>query len=415
MQVAKDVVWSYAASRSEWARVTMTDIEAIHCTTYRYASPVNLLPHRLTLRPRESRELRLNDFALSITPSARLSWAHDVFGNAIATAQFEEAASVLVIESRSRITLTAPVRPVFEVAESARLYPFAYSHEESTDLGALAVPQYPDPDGVLDRWAGRFVMQTGTDSLALLKDLSVGVATAISYQSREVEGTQTPIETLRRGWGSCRDFAVLFVETVRTLGFGARIVSGYLLDPEGIRTGSAGPGSTHAWAEVYLPGAGWVTFDPTNRSVGGSNLVPVAVGRGIEQVQPVLGSFVGSTAARHSASGSTCGWSCWTRPRRQGEPLQSASRVSPADPPGKSFARTTDMANRSPFKPSRMDMQRNKTHEAWREIVDAQAAARDEKLERLNQARALRAAELSGEAPPVKDVSSKAKKARKKK
>ena len=100
-----------------------------------------------------------------------------------------------------------------------------------------------------------------------------------------------------RGWGSCRDFAVLFVEAARSLGFGARIVSGYLYNPDEDFVGSSAEGTTHAWAEVYVPGAGWITFDPTNRSVGGVNLVPVAVARDIRQATPVAGSFAGMTDA----------------------------------------------------------------------------------------------------------------------
>jgi len=116
-------------------------------------------------------------------------------------------------------------------------------------------------------WARAFVRANPTDTLALLKDISAGVAGWISYQSREDEGTQSPIQTLDRGWGSCRDFAVLFVEAVRSLGFGARIVSGYLYQPDHNIMGSVDPGATHAWAEVFVPGAGWITCDPTNRSV----------------------------------------------------------------------------------------------------------------------------------------------------
>ncbi len=127
----------------------------------------------------------------------------------------------------------------------------------------------------------------------MLKDLSIGVSGWINYQSREDEGTQSPIQTLDRGWGSCRDFAVLFVEAARSLGFGARIVSGYLYNPGQDRLKPEGAGSTHAWAEVFVPGAGWITFDPTHRSVGGFNLIPVAVARDIRQAMPVTGSFVG--------------------------------------------------------------------------------------------------------------------------
>src|SRR5271155_4433234 len=146
-------------------------------------------------------------------------------------------------------------------------------------------------------WARGFVRSSPTDTLALLKDLSAGVSEAVRYQSREDEGTQSPTATLDRGWGSCRDFAVLFGEAARSLGFGARIVSGYLYNPNQQSVGSSDAGSTHAWAEVFVPGAGWITFDPTNRSVGGFNLIPVAVARDIRQTIPVSGSFVGSTGA----------------------------------------------------------------------------------------------------------------------
>ena len=105
------------------------------------------------------------------------------------------------------------------------------------------------------------------------------------------------MQTLDRGWGACRDLAILFVEAARCLGFGARIVSGYLHNQNAGAVGSTGAGSTHAWAEVYVPGAGWITFDPTNRSVGNFNLIPVAVGRDIGQVIPVAGSFSGTSDA----------------------------------------------------------------------------------------------------------------------
>lgn len=136
-----------------------------------------------------------------------------------------------------------------------------------------------------------------TDTLALLKDINACILEWVSYRSREDEGTQSPAQTLDRGWGSCRDLATLFIEAVRTLGFGARIVSGYLHNPDGDLFGAEGAGATHAWAEVYVPGAGWITFDPTNRSVGGVNLIPVAVGRDIRRVMPVAGSFIGASDA----------------------------------------------------------------------------------------------------------------------
>jgi transglutaminase-like putative cysteine protease len=268
-----------------------------HRTSYRFHRPVSFGPHRLMLRPRESRELRLISSNVTVDPAAAVTWAQDVSGNAVATAAFQAMADNLVIDSVAEIQLDAAAWPVFDIAASAISYPFRYSDDEWTDLGALAIQQYPDTAGRLRSWARAFVRSNPTDTLALLKDLSNGVPGWISYQAREQEGTQPPTQTLDRRSGSCRDFAVLFAEAARSLGFGARIVSGYLYNPDRGSVGSAGAGSTHAWAEIYLPGAGWITFDPTNRSVGGFNLIPVAVARDIRQAMPVAGSFVGSPDA----------------------------------------------------------------------------------------------------------------------
>jgi len=268
-----------------------------HTTTYRYHQPVSLGPHRLMLRPRETRDLHLISSDVTTTPAATVIWAHDVFGNAVATATFQAMTDHLVIDSVTKLELYAAAWPVFDIAAAAIFYPFLYSDDDWTDLGALTVQQYPDPAGRLRDWARAFIHSNPTDTLCLLKDLSTGISRWISYQSRDDEGTQSPNETLDRGWGSCRDFAVLFVEAARSLGFGARIVSGYLYNPDQNMLGITGAGSTHAWAEVYLPGAGWVTFDPTNRNVGGFNLIPVAVARDIRQAMPVSGSFLGMTDA----------------------------------------------------------------------------------------------------------------------
>jgi transglutaminase-like putative cysteine protease len=275
----------------------MITLRIHHKTTYRYRNQVSLGPHRLMLRPRENRDLLLIKGEVVLTPTAALTWAQDVFGNTVATASFPAMTDILVIDSVVELQLNAAPWPVFDIAASAIVYPFQYSSDESIDLGALAIQQYPDLSGRLRDWSRAFVRGNSTDTLSLLKDLCAGVSKWISYQSREDEGTQSPTETLNRGWGSCRDFAVLFAEAVRSLGFGARIVSGYLYNPDRNRVGAADAGSTHAWAEVYLPGAGWITFDPTNRSVGGFNLIPVAVARDIRQAMPVSGSFVGMSDA----------------------------------------------------------------------------------------------------------------------
>lgn len=275
----------------------MTRLIVRHRTTYRYRQPTAFGPHRLMLRPRESRTLRLLKHELEVSPAAAIRWAHDVTGNSLATATFLEPADTLIIDSVATLTLDVERWPVFDISASASTYPFLLSEDEIADLGSLRLQAYLDSTGELREWARGFVAREGTDTLSLLKDISQGVAAQIVYEEREDESAQSPVQTLARGKGSCRDFAVLFVDAVRALGFGARIVSGYLYDPDRNLTGSSGSGSTHAWAEVYLPGAGWIMFDSTNRSVGGFNLIPVAVARHISQVMPVSGSFIGDIAA----------------------------------------------------------------------------------------------------------------------
>jgi transglutaminase-like putative cysteine protease len=155
---------------------------------------------------------------------------------------------------------------------------------------------YPDPADRVGAWARGFVLGGGTDTLALLGDLSAGIRAGFDYQGRDEEGTRTPAETLERGSGSCRDFAVLLAEAARVLGFGARVASGYLRGPTAAATPSPPrtAGTTHAWTEVFVPGPGWLALDPTNGTVGGDDLIRVAVGRDIHQVVPVAGSFRGA-------------------------------------------------------------------------------------------------------------------------
>jgi transglutaminase-like putative cysteine protease len=278
----------------EYHLVTLT---IHHRTTYRYRMLVGLGPHRLMLRPRESRDVRVISSEITVSPAATVTWANDVSGNAIATASFVGLTNQLVIDSVAELQLSAVAWPIFDIAGTALYYPFQYSADEWTDLGALATPQYPDPTGQLGVWARSFILGTQTDTLSLLRDLSARVSARTVYEARDDEGTQSPTVTLERARGSCRDFAVLFIEGARTLGFGARVVSGYLCDQAACGTTLVGSGSTHAWAEVYVPGAGWITFDPTNRSMGGFNLIPVAVTRHIGQSIPVAGSYSGPADA----------------------------------------------------------------------------------------------------------------------
>jgi transglutaminase-like putative cysteine protease len=274
----------------------MAILNVRHVTSYRYQRAVRFGDHRLMLRPRDSHDLRLIQTSLTCSPTATLTWRYDVFGNSIAIASFATPAIELRIESALRLETYLVNRPAFQISPEAVSYPFIYSADDRIDLGRMLERQHPDPNDRLGSWARGFVRGNPTDTSALLADLNSGIAAWVSYQSRDAEGTQTPIETLDRGWGSCRDLAVLLIEAARSLGFGARIVTGYLYNPaaDGNSKITVGAGTTHAWADIYVPGSGWIAYDPTNGTIGGADLIRVAVTRDISQAVPIAGSFIGA-------------------------------------------------------------------------------------------------------------------------
>lgn len=265
-----------------------------HSTTYRYARPVQFGRHRLMLRPRDSHDLRLVEAELSLSPPGTMRWVHDVFGNSVALADFQAPAQELSIVSTLSIERYALARLEFPIDPEAELYPFVYSSDDRTDLGRLLERHYPDPRGVVDEWAKQFAPMRPSGTLNVLASMNKAIHDGFAYETRAEEGTRSPIETIELKSGSCRDFALLFIEGARSLGYGARFVSGYLYDPA-LDGGTAvqGAGTTHAWAEAYLPGAGWVEYDPTNGVVAGENLIRVAVTRDAAQAVPIAGSFQG--------------------------------------------------------------------------------------------------------------------------
>ena len=270
-------------------------LDVRHSTLYRYARPVTFGPHRLMLRPRDSHDLRLVGAELTLSPPGNTRWMHDVFGNSVALVDFTAPASELSIVSALKLE-RYPAAPLgFPIDPNAELYPFVYSAGDRTDLGRLLERHYPDPRGVVDEWARRFAPHRPSGTLNVLAEMNKAIREEFTYAARDDEGTRSPLETLEQKSGSCRDFALLFIEAARSLGFGARFVTGYLYDPA-LDGGSSmqGAGTTHAWAEVYLPGAGWVEYDPTNGVVAGENLIRVAVSRDPSQAVPISGSFSGS-------------------------------------------------------------------------------------------------------------------------
>jgi transglutaminase-like putative cysteine protease len=268
-----------------------------HNTVYRYANPVAFGEHRIMLRPRDSHDLRVTAGQLVIEPQPMsLRWIHDVFGNSVAIATFDERAERLSFTS----IVTVDHNPVEEFAltadDPAYFYPFLYDDEEFPDLLRFITPQYGDPNGELSVWARKFLdPDAPTPTFNILSGMTHGIRDAFAYRKRHEQGTQHPLDTLQTGSGTCRDYALFMIEALRRLGIAARFVSGYLFVPDS--AGHFGGGSTHAWVQVYLPSAGWIEFDPTNGIVGTRDLIRVAVARDPRQAIPLHGTYIGSADA----------------------------------------------------------------------------------------------------------------------
>jgi transglutaminase-like putative cysteine protease len=277
-----------------------------HRTTYRYRTPVEFGEHRAMCRPRDSHDLRLIDTTLLIEPAASaLRWIHDVFGNSIVLASFEGSAQELVFESAFRAEhYPSEVQEIF-VEPYASRFPFSYSADDAVDLGRTKERHYADAEHKVDEWAKALMSTTAEGgTLEVLSAMTAAIKNQFQYAARDAVGVQTPLETLALGSGSCRDFALFMMEAARSLGLAARFVSGYLYDERliGAGGGLVGGGVTHAWVQVYLPGAGWVEYDPTNALVGGRNLIRVGVARDPSQAVPLAGSFIGASDAFESLS-----------------------------------------------------------------------------------------------------------------
>ena len=272
----------------------MQRYKILHRTYYNFSTDVRLEPHEMRLHPREGHDLRIESSSLDISPSATLQWSHDVEDNSVATATFDSPTRQLLIESELIIQQFNQTPLDFIVAEYAVDYPFVYKTEDSVVLFAymnFAAQTEKDvlTDWVAELWQPHERIQT----YELLQRLNTHIYQTLLYQSREEPGVQTVTKTLSCNMGSCRDFAYLFMEATRRLGFASRFVSGYLHTPP-----SAGDfGATHAWAEVYLPGVGWKGFDPTIGEMVGTNHIAVAVARLPESVPPIAGSFIGPPGA----------------------------------------------------------------------------------------------------------------------
>ncbi len=276
----------------------MTVLRVNHLTAYRYKKPVAFGEHRIMFRPRDSYDQKLLDSALTVTPQPTdLRWLHDVSGNCVAVAEFGTRAQELRFESSIRLDHSPDKVPDFRIEDYARTYPFIYRAEEMPELVPAILRQYSDPRQEVYRFVRRF-LQTGraTDTMALLMTLTEAIKQDFTYERRYEPGTRPPALTLELKRGSCRDLALLMIEAVRSLDLAARFVSGYVYIADRDGPQHVGGGSTHAWCQVYVPGAGWVEFDPTNGIIGNRDLIRVAVARDPAQAIPLIGTFFGDPA-----------------------------------------------------------------------------------------------------------------------
>lgn len=264
----------------------------IHSTAYHYSSPVTFGVHRALMRPREGHDVRIVSTRVDIEPAAVVRWVRDIEGNSVALLTFREPGARLRLHSEIDVELNEDTSTECLVDPLARLFPFQYPPEEHVELIPYRLPSYPYDGPALHDWL-RDLYQPGQviDTFELLCRLNSHIFETLRYAARDTHGVQLPHETLSLGSGSCRDYAVLMMEAARHWGFGARFVTGYIRMEEGQH------GATHAWTEIYLPGAGWRGFDPTNNKLASVEHIPVAVARSQEKAAPLAGTWEGPSNA----------------------------------------------------------------------------------------------------------------------
>ncbi|HEY9618314.1 MAG TPA: transglutaminase family protein [Microcoleaceae cyanobacterium] len=271
--------------------------ELKHTTTYHYQNPVTFGEHRAIFLPSVGFAGRLLSYSLETNIPAKVRWMMDTLSNNVALLEFSELATELRVTYQVRAEhFGIPTIAEFPLDPRAKEVPVQYTPDEWIDLSVFLRPHAEDPDGSVAAWAKSFVIGDQDDTLDVLQRMMDTIRHTLTYQAREVEGTQSPGETLRSQSGTCRDYAWLMIEALRRLGFACRFVSGYLYDAalDGGEVGMTGSGATHAWLQVYLPGAGWRAYDPTNRITAGFDLLRVAIARHPGQVIPLSGSWFGN-------------------------------------------------------------------------------------------------------------------------
>jgi transglutaminase-like putative cysteine protease len=270
----------------------MKRVRITHRTEYHYKTAVSFGPHRALVRPREGHDVHIARSGLTIEPEATLSWYRDIYGNSIANIVFLKPSSRLLMVSEVDVDLYAEIPIEWTIDPIAQYYPFQYDADDQVDIVPYRLPSYPHDGPAVQKWL-RDLYEPGRPSLTseLLNALNTRIYESFRYVRREEDGVQLPCQTIELGTGSCRDYAVFMMEAARHWGFGARFVTGY------IQMGEGQHGATHAWTEIYIPGAGWRGFDPTNNKLAGAEHVSVAVAREHQKASPLSGSWEGDPDA----------------------------------------------------------------------------------------------------------------------
>lgn len=267
-----------------------------HTTTYSYRNPVTFGKHRAIFLPGAGYVGRILSYSLETNMPAKIRWIMDTLSNNVAEIEFSEPSQELIVTYRMRGEHFG-IKGIAEFPLDPRAIeiPVQYTPDEWLDLSMFMRPHAEDPDGIVAGWAKHFVDGDQDNTLDVLQRMMDNIWNTLSYQARDTEGTQSPGETLRLQSGTCRDYAWLMIEALRRLGLACRFVSGYLYDGalDGGDVGMTGSGATHAWLQVYLPGAGWRAYDPTNRITAGFDLIRVAIARHPGQVIPLSGCWFG--------------------------------------------------------------------------------------------------------------------------
>jgi transglutaminase-like putative cysteine protease len=272
-------------------------ISITHRTEYLYSQPVQFGPHRLLVRPLEGHDVQIRSSTLRVAPAYRARWVRDIFDNSVAILDLTEPSDRLLVESAVVVEQFNTNPFDFLVESYARELPFDYLPQDKPDLRHYIQTCHPGDELTIRRWIRPFLDSGGRAvTLDFLTALNRSVPIYFQYFRREETGVQSPGETLGLRAGSCRDFALLLMETARLLGLAARFVTGYLCESAGGSL-TAATGATHAWTEIYLPGAGWKGFDPTGGVLAADLHVRSGVARLPSQAAPITGSFIGPNEA----------------------------------------------------------------------------------------------------------------------